>query len=627
MANIDIKYLNKDFTDFKSALIEYAKSYYPNNYNDFTTASPGSMFIEMASYVGDVLSFYLDNQIQETFLQYAKQKSNLYAMAYMFGYRPKVTSAATVLVDVYQLVPSKLAGSDYVPDLDYALIIQNGTQISAGSIEGSNFYIPDSVNFAISSSNSPVEVSVYQVNGTTGNPEYFLLKKTAQAISGTPKTTSFEFSQAEKFSTVTLTDTNIIEILDVTDSDNNKWYEVPYLAQDTVLEAVANLEGVVPSYDASDTQVPYFLQVVKTPRRFISRVKTDSTLEIQFGPGVNNAADEAYVPNPNKVGIGLLDGLSKLNTAYDPTNFTTTYTYGLAPNNTTLTFKYLVGGGATANVPANTLNTINSISADFYIGTAPDPILGNTILSSVTVNNTYPATGGGDGDSVEEIKLNTLLQYPTQLRTVTQQDYLAQTYNMPAKFGQIAKAYVTKDSITYNNSLQSSPGVADPLATTIYTLGYDSNKNLVDPSQALKENLKTYLSQYRMLTDTVTIKNAYVINLSLNFEVVLRPNYAGREVLAEIITQLKAYFNIDNWQINQPIIISDIYNTIDQVQGVQTVRKVEFVNKHGEENGYSKYAYDIAGATLNGVIYPSLDPSIFEIKYLDTDIKGRVVTF
>lgn len=622
MSSVDIKYLNKDFTDLKAALIEYAKAYYPTVYNDFTTASPGAMFIDMAAYVGDVLSFYLDNQIQETFLQYAKQKDNLYALAYTLGYRPKVTSAATVPIDVYQLLPAN-AGA---PDFDYALVIQDGMQISAGSAASSQFYIPEAINFAVSGSTSPTEISVYSVDGS-GNPTYFLLKKTVQAISGVVKTSTFSFGQAQKFSTVTLTDTDIIEVIDAVDGDGNKWYEVPYLAQDTVLQAVANLEGRVPNFNSDTNQVPYFLQVLKTPRRFVTRFNTDNTLQLQFGPGMNAVADEAYIPNPTKVGIGLLDGLSKMNTAYDPTNFTTTYTYGLAPSNTSLTVRYLTGGGALANVAANSLTSINAINADFYIGEAPDVNLGNTILSSITVNNAVPATGGGDGDSIEEIKLNTLLQYPTQMRAVTQQDYLAHTYNMPSKFGQIAKAYVTKDMATFNNTVQHTPGVVDPLATTIYVLGFDENRSLTTASDTLKQNLKTYLSQYRMLTDTVTIKDAFIINLGLNFEVILRPNYAGREVLGECITRLKNYFVIDNWQINQPIILSDIYTLLDQVQGVQTVKKVEFVNKYGEDSGYSKYSYDLAAAKLNNVIYPSMDPSVFEIKYPNTDIRGKVVTY
>jgi hypothetical protein len=623
MANVDIKYINKDYTDLKASLIEYAKAYFPQSYNDFTSASPGTMFIEMAAYVGDVLSFYLDNQIQETFLQYAKQTTNLYALAYMLGYRPKATSAATVELDIYQLIPSIQDGDgNYVPDYSYALIIHEGMQVSAGNSNA--FYVPEPINFAISSSYSPTEVSVYSTTG--GLPDFFLLKKSVQALSGTVKTTSFNFSQAEKFKKVSILDTNIIQILDVVDSDGNKWYEVPYLAQDTVLEAVANLEGITPNYQNDSNQVPYFLQVKKVSRRFVSRVKPEGVVDIEFGSGINSVADEAVLPNPNKVAIGVMDSLTKLTTAYDPTNFTSTYTYGLAPSNTTLTFTYLVGGGASANVAANSIGNIIDFSADFFEGVVANTDLGTAVLNSISINNPSPASGGGDGDTLDEIKLNTLLQYPTQLRAVTSQDYIAHVYNMPSKFGKIAKAAILKDSIVLNSTV-NQPGVLDPYSATIYILATDSNGNLTTTSDILKQNLKTYLSEYRMLTDTILLRDAFIVNIGVNFEVVLRPNYAGREVIARCIEQLQAHFNLDNWQINQPIILSDIYTILDKVTGVQTVRKVEIVNKYGEENGYSKYAYDISAGTLNGVIYPSLDPSIFEVKYPDVDIKGKVVTF
>ena len=321
----EIKYINRDFSSLKSALIEYAKAYYPNNYNDFTVASPGSMFLDMAAYVGDILSFYLDNQIQETFLQYATQPKNLYALAYMLGYRPKVTSTATVELDVYQQVPSILSSGNYVPDYSFAVYLKAGATLNSPGTSG--FYIPEPLDFSVSGSQSPTEVSVYSVDGG-GNPTYFLLKKKTQALAGEVRTTAFTFNQAEKFATRTITDSNIIEILDITDSDGNKWYEVPYLAQDTIMEAVTNIPALVPNYGDINTtvQVPYIAQLKKVPRRFVSRFTELNTLELEFGAGINQVADEVITPNPYKAGIGTLDGLTKLNTAYDPTNFTTTYT-------------------------------------------------------------------------------------------------------------------------------------------------------------------------------------------------------------------------------------------------------------------------------------------------------------
>ena len=621
----DIKYINKDFADFKAALIEYAKAYFPTVYNDFSSASPGTMFIEMASYVGDVLSFYLDNQLQETFTQYAKQRNNLFTLAYMLGYRPKVTSAATVDLDVYQTVPATGVPGDYEPDYNYALILNEGMQVASSTNNAIGFYVPEKVNFAVSSSTDSVEVSVYTVDNV-GNPTQYLLKKTAKAISGTVKTVTFAFGVGEKFATRTIEDVNIIEVISVIDSDDNRWYEVPYLAQDTIMTATQNTAAYSPNYSDSLAVVPYILNIEKVPRRFVTRFKSDESLELQFGAGINQNADEPLVPNPNMVGFSTVDSLSKLNTAYDPSNFTTTQTYGLAPTNTTLTITYLVGGGAEANVQTNNLNKLGRFTYSFFGGTVNN-VLGNQVVQSIAVNNPAPATGGGDGDSVEQLRLNTLSQFPSQMRAVTLEDYLAVTYGMPAKFGQIAKAYITKDDVMFRQNMGNSNTLQDPLATSLYVLGFNSDKQLIQPPVALKNNLKAYIAQYRMLTDAVNIKNAYIINIGVTFDIILRPNFNNRDVLAQCLTSLKEYFNIDNWQINQPIILSEIYTLLDQIPGVQTVQKVEITNNTGEANGYSKYAYDISGATLKGVIYPSLDPSIFEVKYPDIDIQGRVVTF
>jgi hypothetical protein len=612
---IDIKYLNKDFSSFKADLIDYAKSYYPTVYNDFTQASPGSMFIEMASYVGDVLSFYLDNQIQETFLQYAKQKNNLYSLAYMLGYRPKVTSAAIVNLDVYQQVPAVSIGMDTMPDFGYAMTIEQGMQVKSNVNSSVLFYVPQKIDFAVSSSVDPTNVEVYTVDGFN-TPTSYLLKKTVQAISGQVRTQEFTFGSAQRFTTVSINDNSIITILNAKDSNGETWYEVPYLAQDYILQPVENTAANYPSLYQYQNQVPFMIQKVQVPKRYVSRFRTDGTLEIEFGAGINSVADTAVIPNPNSVSVGLTGGgLSQLSSSFDPTNFVTTQTYGLAPKNTTITYQYLVGGGASSNVLSNQLTEIVSYT-----------VSGNTTYqNTIVVNNTDPAAGGGDGDSVEELRINIASEFPTQLRAVTQEDYLARSLSMPSQYGEISKAYVTKDDATFYPYMENN-NQRDALLISMYVLGLDANNNLADPSPALLQNLQTYLKDYRMLTDSVNIKPAYIINIGCNFEIVIRPNYTSQDVIARCILSLQNYFNIDNWQINEPIILGDIYTALDQVEGVQTVKSVDIVNKSGEINGYSRYSYDISAGTLNGVIYPSLDPSIFEVKYPNTDIQGRVIT-
>ncbi len=613
----DIKYLNKDFNSFKAELIEYARSYYPTVYNDFTQASPGSMFIEMAAYVGDVLSFYLDNQLQETFLQYAKQKNNLYTMAYMLGYRPKVTSAATVMLDVYQQVPATGSAGNKSPDFTYAMTIEQGMQVKSNVDPSVVFYVPQKVDFSVSSSQDPTVVEVYTLAGN--DPTAYLLKKTVRAISGQVKTQTFSFGAAQRFSTVNISDNSIITILEAKDDNGYTWHEVPYLAQDYILNPVTNTATNYPSLYQYQNQVPFMIQKLPVPRRFVSRFRTDGTLEIEFGAGINSVADTAILPDPNSVSVGLTGGgLSTLSSSFDPTNFVTTETYGLAPKNVTITFQYLVGGGAAANVLSGQLTNLVSYT-----------VSGNTTYqNTIVVNNSEPASGGGDGDTVEQLRQNIANEFGTQLRAVTQEDYLARTLSMPAQYGKVSKAYITKDDATFAPNMQTNGNINqnDQVLVSLYVLGVNSFNQLETPSPALLTNIQTYLKDYRMLTDAVNIKPAYIINIGCNFDIIIRPNYTSQDVIARCILALQEFFNLDNWQINEPIVLGDVYTILDQVEGVQTVKKVEIVNKSGEASGYSRYSYDIPGATLNGVIYPSLDPSIFEVKYPNTDIQGRVVT-
>jgi hypothetical protein len=612
----DIKYLNKDFDTFKSDLIEYAKSYFPTSYNDFSQASPGSMFINMASYVGDVLSYYLDNQIQESFLQYAKQKNNLFALAQTLGYKPKVTSAAIVDLDVFQVVPSIRVFGLLNPDFDYALTIAPGMVVNSNVNSSATFYVPQKVDFRASSSMDETSVTTYQTNGL-GEPISYLLKKKTTAISGVVKTQSFTFGAAQRFASITINDPDIISIISAQDSSGNIWYEVPYLAQDYIYNPVANMAANYPDLQQDANQVPYILEKVKVDRRFVSKFTSNESLVVEFGSGINSVADSVIIPNPANIGIGLTTGSNTINTAFDPTNFVTTTTYGLAPSNTTITFTYLVGGGAKSNVLANELTVVSNVNA---VG------INTSQISTVATNNPTAAEGGGDGDSVDELRNNIANEFLSQDRAVTQNDYLSKVMAMPSKYGKISKAYITKDDATFSNYIKGDLSNKDQALVTMYLLSLDNNGHMAIPTNALFKNIQTYLSEYRMMTDAINLKSAYIVNIGCNFDITIRPNYIGQDVIARCITELKNYFNISNWQINEPIVLNDIYVLLDKIDGVQTVRDVTITNFNNVNAGYSKYVYDIAGATIQDIVYPSLDPCIFEVKFPDIDIQGRVVS-
>tara|TARA_R100001126_G_scaffold102636_2_gene87889 strand:- start:1166 stop:3028 length:1863 start_codon:yes stop_codon:yes gene_type:complete len=607
----DVNYLNKDFSAFRSQLINFSQTYFPNTYTDFSNTSPGMMFIEQASYVGDVLSFYLDNQIQETFLQFARQNSNLYELAYMFGYKPKVTSLSNTTIDYFQLVPSKISGSTYVPDFDFALFVPAGSTVQSAQAE--TFSIGDAIDFTVSNSMDPTDISVAQTSN--GNPNYYLLKKSRTATSGEITTTVVSMGAYQEFPTIELEGNNIARVLDITDGNGNVYSEVDYLAQELVYKSVKNTNVNDPNNYTDSNDAPYILRTEATQYRFTTRFKNETTLVIQFGSGNPADTDELVIPNPQNVGLGLPYEQSKLTTAFSPTNFIFTNTYGIAPSNTTLTIRYVTGGGVASNVAANTLNRPNTGNITFLKNNLSS-VQADYIFKTIATNNPNAADGGMDGDTIEEIRQNTLANVGSQLRNVTADDYLVRALSMPSNLGIISKAYIAK------------PEVAGSTSTLdLYVLSFNRQKLLNLASNTLKNNLKTYLNQYRMIGDSITIKDAYIINIGVNFEIITLPNYNNTQVLENCILALKDFFDIDNWQINQPILLKNIQILLDEIEGVQTVQNLKITNINSRSGGYSNYAYDIDGATQNQVIYPSIDPMIFEVRYPNIDIKGQVVKF
>jgi len=609
MANNKVSYLNKTFSDFKNNLINYTKTYFPNTYNDFSEANPGSLFIDLASYVGDVASFYADTQIQETFLLYAKEKENLYALSYGLGYRPKVSYASSVLMDIFQLIPSITIAGVTNPDYNFALIIPENTPLTS-TTNAIKFLTTDKVDF---NDKSNTEITFVDNNN-------FLLRKQVTAISAEIKSTTLNFSSPQKFQLATITDSNILQILDATDTQGNKWYEVPYLAQSSILNTIANP-------NASSDGVAYLVNYQRVPRRYVSRFLSDGTLQLEFGAGLSNSSDNTILPNPDNLQLGLISGISNILNNYNKATPFFTQEYGLAPSNN-ITIRYLIGGGILSNVPSNNIIQIDTTKANFPSGVSGP--LADIIKSSIACTNPNPSVGGRGGDEIEEIRNNALYAYQSQLRAVTREDYIVRALSLPTNYGSISKVYVTQD--VANTSLPT-PTVAyteerNPLSLDMYILAYNNDKKLITASPTLKENLATYINQYRMVTDAVNIKDAFYINIGINFDITIKSGFNNNDVITNCIITLKSFFNIDNWTINQPIIISDILSTLLAVNGVQSVTKIEVINKQ-ENTGttYSKYAYDISGATRQGNIYPSIDPSIFEVRYPDTDIQGRVVPF
>ena len=621
----DVKYLNKDFNQFRKNLIEFTKQYFPNQYTDFNESSPGMLFVELAAYVGDVLSFYTDTNLKESILNQAQERGNIINLANMLGYKPLNSVASHVNLNVFQLIPAKGSGVSNQPNYDFALSISPGMRVKQ-DVGSAEFRTLDVIDFNLSSSASPTEVTIYEIDQNTNEPVYYLLKKQVQAVSGTIKSKKFTFESPKQYDKIVLSDSNIIEIISVKESDGDVWTEVPYLAQDTVFSEVLNIKENDPdTYQYRDSS-PYLLKMKKVSKRFVSKLRSDGKIELQFGAGVSSNNDEEIIPNPSNVGNGL-DRLRKnVNVDIDPSNFLYTKAYGEAPANTTLTITYTIGNGISDNIDSNTIKKIDFIEFNDDPNSTASQSMMNFVKSSVTINNETPARGGKSADSIQDIKNNAAANFATQNRLVTKQDYIVRSYSMPSKFGSVAKSYIVPDDQITQNDLEDTR-IPNPLAMNLYVLGYNSSKQLTSLNTAIKNNLKTYLNYYRILTDAINIKDAFIINIGIDFEITILPNYNSNEVLLSAIDTLQKYFEIDKWQINQPIIKSEVMNTLANTDGVQSVIGLKFNNLYNTNQNYSGNIYDLETATRQGIIYPSLDPSIFELKFPKKDIKGKVTTY
>ncbi len=663
--NKELTYVGKDFSSFKDNLIEFTKTYFPNQYSDFNEASPGMVFVEMAAAVGDVLSFYQDAQLKESMLSHATERKNVVALAQSMGYKPKVTSPAVTTLTVYQLVPSITNSSNkYSPNPSYYLRIKDGMEITSTTNPNIVFRTTDSVDF---SNPTDREIDVYERNSTTGEPTFYLVSKKVKVISAREKDTSITFSDDTNYPVTTINETNIIGITNVVEENTNiRYYEVPYLAQESIFVEQPNTNQNVGDLSTSVSEVPYILEVQKVPHRFSIKVNSDNTMDLQFGSGDTSLSDELILPNPKNVGLGLANSISRLNNGIDPSNFLKTNTFGVAPTGKTLIVKYLVGGGVESNVNSGDLTTISKIEFEEDLLSFNSDDERNVYLSikqSVAVENLEAAVGGRGAESIEEIRQNALAMFGSQNRAVTRQDYMVRALSMPERYGSVSKVYVSPDGEIDNNSpssilanpqniaefvglveglkdkskqdiqkelvkylSQKKTNIAEvnnPFAINMYLLGYDGNKKLTNLNQAVKQNLKTYLGEYRMLTDAVNIIDGFVVNIGVDFEIICYQNYNKREVLAECLNQLQSYFEIDKWTFNKPINISEIELILANIEGVMSVPYVKISNLCG--GSYSPNRYNIDEATKGKIVYPSLDPCVFEVKYPNKDIKGRAL--
>jgi hypothetical protein len=594
-----VSYLNREFNAIKRDLLRFLQAHHSGSFTDQNETSPGMAVVDAIAYVGDMLSLYTDNAFNELRHDRARQLENVVSFAKAKGYRPKGKAAANGTQYFMIEVPAALDSSGImVPDSRYVPVLEKGARV--GGPNGTTFETLDAIDFADSTG---LAVTGSQFNATTGAPTHFALRKSVPIVAGKTVTETFTLGEFRKFRKLELTNTDVLEILSVTDSDGNEWHEVEYLVQDWVFDEVVN-EG-----DDSDS-VPYILKMVTAPRRFINDfdpVTTKATLI--FGSGDGISFDDELIPNVADMALPLAGRRTFTAFAIDPRNFTKSKSLGLCPYNTTLTVSYRVGGGAETNVSDRSIRSVLSANMTFP-STDVDVNVKGAVEQSIGTVNLDPTDGGGPAETITEIKLNSAAYFAAQARVVTREDAIARIYSLPTKFGRVEKAYPRRNSTS-------------GYSVDIRVLTRDANMHLAKASRTLKQNIATYLGPYRMLTDGINIFDGEIVNIGVKFGVIVSSKYNKTEVLVSCVETIRDYMDTSSMQLEQPIIISDLSAEIQNIGGVVSVYDLSFVSKVGDDSGfiYSDIAFAPDAHIRDGILYPP-ENSIFEIKYPNRDIVG-----
>lgn len=593
-----IALINRDFASLKKSLIQFTKADHSGSYTDFNEASPGMALLEWSAFVGDNMSFYIDDSFKELDMRRARQLENVVSLAKSKGYRPRGKSAATGPVHVAIEVPARTDGSgNVIPDESYIPVLRAGSQFEGA---GATFESVQDLNF---SSSLDRQVTGSRFDPTTGTPTHFGIFAPVDAVGGETKTESFQISEFKRFRRLELTNADVLEILSVTDSDGNEWDEVEYLAQDWVIDAVQN--------DGEDSSaVPYLMRLRAVPRRFIvDRDVRSRKSSLVFGSGDGLSFDDELIPSVADYSIPVTGRRRLSMRPIDPRNFLKTSGLGLSPYSTTVTVRYRCGGGPETNVEARVVRNVSRADLTFP-RTDLSPTVRGSVESSVSCVNLERMVGGLPEETIEEIKANSDAFFAAQGRAVTREDTVAHVLSMPEKFGRPEKVYVR-------------PSLSSAAAMDIHVLSRDANGLLTTATPGLKKNIQTYMSRVRMLTDGMNILDSDIINLKLNFGVVIQSKSNRDQVLLRCFDDMMEFFDKNRGQINQPIVLSEISSRLQDISSVISVYQLEFRAVAGTIDGYeySTVSFDPTAATRNGIIYCP-ENAIFEVRYPRKDIVG-----
>lgn len=595
------RYLTKDFNHFRQDLLDYARTYFPDKIQDFSDASVGGMFLDFAAFVGDSLSFYLDHQFNELSVETAVETKNVEKLLRSSGVKIKGASPSVVNVEFYIEVEAEISGGKYLPKLLYLPVIKEGTLVSSTS--GITFELTEDLVLSEKVGGLPRWDYVINTTDDSGNPSTFIVKGVGKCTSGQRRTETFGIPDtAVPFRTISLKTQNVTDIVSVSDSQGNRYYEVDSLTQDVVYKRVANL-----SEDRED--VSENIELLPAPYRFTSFTSRKSLLTtLRFGSGQENVLDDDIIPDPSELALPLYGKKTFSRFTLDPNTLLETQTLGISPRNTTVSVTYRSGGGLDHNVDSDTIKSISSLRLKFAIGTPA--ATASAIRASISVSNSIPARGGEDPPSLTELRSIALGFKNSQSRVVTKQDLIARLYTMPTNFGRIFRVGISSNR---NN----------PMATTLHVLSRNKKGQLVTSPDTLKRNIRTYINDYRLISDAIDIVDGRVVNVGVRYKIVVDAFSNTQTVVQNANTALKSYLKIENFQIGEPLFISDLQNIIINTDGVSSVSDVKLINRFGvkDERIYSTTIFDMKSNTQDNILIAP-EGTIFEVRFPDEDIMG-----
>jgi hypothetical protein len=590
-----IDYTSRDFNSIKEDLVDYAKRYYPNSFKDFSESGFGSLMLDTTAYIGDILSFYLDYSVNESFLDTAIEYDNVIKLGRQMGYRFNPAAASVGEAIFYIIVPAATVGTG--PDTNYMPILKRGSEVS--SIDNSAFILNEDVDF----SDPNNELVIAEVNSSTGAIISYAIRARGQVVSGRINRESLVVGKFQKFLKLKLSGDNITEVMSVVDSEGNEYYEVDYLSQDTIYKPTLNRGD-----NSSITQ--NLLRPFVVPRRFvIERTQEDTFLQFGFGTKNTTLSIDSIV-DPSKVVLKVHGKDYISDTSIDPGNFLKTDKFGVAPSNTTLTVLYRVNDSDNVNISANALTNIDTPIWDFKELSSLSSNALSSVVSSLEVNNDQPIVGDVALPTTEELKHRIYNVFSSQNRAVTSEDYQSLCYSMPAKYGAVKRVNIVRDSTSLRRNLN------------LYVLSEASDGTLAISNSTIKENLKQWLNQARMISDTIDILDAKIINIGIEFAAIAALDTNKFDVLSDAASKLAAYY-ASKFEIGQPFYVSDIYTQLNKMKGIIDVTKVKIVQKSGLN--YASNPVDINMLySADGSYIDCPKNVVFEIKYPAVDIKGTI---